>query len=129
MYLLTPYSHTPRKNRPAAERAAKQEPAQVRSEPAQAAAQSSAPLQSIPSPVARTEDPSRYCPVCSQPLESRRCKLICSVCGYYMSCSDYYYPRGVLTATRPSITILRSGVLHILISLQAPPRGAAGSAF
>jgi len=36
------------------------------------------------------EDPSRYCPVCSQRLESRRCKLICSVCGYYMSCADYY---------------------------------------
>ena len=36
------------------------------------------------------DDPSRYCPVCSQRLESRRCKLICSVCGYYMSCADYY---------------------------------------
>jgi hypothetical protein len=36
------------------------------------------------------EDPSQYCPVCSQRLESRRCKLVCSVCGYYMSCADYY---------------------------------------
>lgn len=36
------------------------------------------------------EDPSRYCPVCSKRLESRRCKLVCSVCGYYMSCADYY---------------------------------------
>jgi len=35
-------------------------------------------------------DVARYCPVCSQRLESRRCKLICSVCGYYMSCADYY---------------------------------------
>jgi hypothetical protein len=35
-------------------------------------------------------DASRFCPVCSQRLESRRCKLICSVCGYYMSCADYY---------------------------------------
>ena len=33
---------------------------------------------------------SHYCPVCSQRLESRRCKLICVVCGYYMSCADYY---------------------------------------
>jgi hypothetical protein len=41
-------------------------------------------------PALRNEDPSRYCPVCSQRLESRRCKLICSVCGYYMSCADYY---------------------------------------
>ena len=36
------------------------------------------------------EDPSRFCPVCSQRLESRRCKLVCGVCGYYMSCADYY---------------------------------------
>ena len=36
------------------------------------------------------EDHSRFCPVCSQRLESRRCKLICNVCGYYMSCADYY---------------------------------------
>lgn len=36
------------------------------------------------------EDASRYCPVCSQRLESRRCKLICGACGYYMSCADYY---------------------------------------
>jgi hypothetical protein len=38
----------------------------------------------------QAEDPSRYCPVCSRRLESRRCKLICSICGYYMSCADYY---------------------------------------
>jgi len=36
------------------------------------------------------EDHSQYCPACSQRLESRRCKLICSGCGYYMSCTDYY---------------------------------------
>ena len=36
------------------------------------------------------EDASRYCPVCSQRLESRRCKLVCPLCGYYMSCADYY---------------------------------------
>lgn len=39
---------------------------------------------------AHLEDASRFCPVCSQRLESRRCKLICPVCGYYMSCADYY---------------------------------------
>ena len=33
--------------------------------------------------------PSSYCPVCSERLEARRCKLVCAVCGYYMSCSDY----------------------------------------
>jgi Zn finger protein HypA/HybF involved in hydrogenase expression len=36
------------------------------------------------------EEASRYCPVCSQPLASRSCKLICPGCGYYMSCSDFY---------------------------------------
>ncbi len=41
-------------------------------------------------PLAPGDDISRYCPVCSQRLISRRCKLICTVCGYYMSCADYY---------------------------------------
>ena len=77
-------------NRPAVERAAKRELAQVQTEPAQAAVQSAVSLQAGQSSFARPEDPSRYCPVCSQRLESRRCKLICSVCGYYMSCADYY---------------------------------------
>jgi hypothetical protein len=30
-----------------------------------------------------------YCPRCSARLEARSCKLICSDCGYYMSCSDF----------------------------------------
>ena len=42
------------------------------------------------SEVVREEHALLYCPVCSQRLESRRCKLICQVCGYYMSCADYY---------------------------------------
>src|SRR5205814_9310641 len=40
--------------------------------------------------VSPSEDISRYCPVCSRRLESKRCKLICPQCGYYMSCADYY---------------------------------------
>jgi hypothetical protein len=40
-------------------------------------------------PAGGQEDPSRYCPICSQRLEPRKCKLICA-CGYYMSCADYY---------------------------------------
>ena len=31
-----------------------------------------------------------YCPNCSRRLEERKCKLFCRVCGYYMSCADYY---------------------------------------
>jgi hypothetical protein len=41
-------------------------------------------------PAAAAEDASRFCPVCWERLEARRCKLICNVCGYYMSCADYY---------------------------------------
>ena len=36
------------------------------------------------------ELPMLYCPVCSQRLASRKCKLFCERCGYYMSCADYY---------------------------------------
>jgi len=40
------------------------------------------------------EDASRYCPVCSQRLESRRCKLICPV--LLSSCARYLAARGAL---------------------------------
>jgi hypothetical protein len=36
------------------------------------------------------EEAMLYCPVCSMRLESRKCKLFCAQCGYYMSCADYY---------------------------------------
>src|SRR6266404_6905556 len=51
---------------------------------------SSSRFGAVPVENAQNEDASRFCPVCSQRLESRRCKLICNVCGYYMSCADYY---------------------------------------
>jgi len=35
-------------------------------------------------------EPILYCPVCSTRLTSRKCKLLCEKCGYYMSCADYY---------------------------------------
>jgi hypothetical protein len=81
-------------NRPTVEHAvkpgfapARQEPAAVSSDGAAAASQAAPATQQHAVP---QEDASRYCPVCSQRLESRRCKLICPVCGYYMSCADYY---------------------------------------
>jgi|SRR5437016_11634300 len=46
--------------------------------------------EAVPAAITAHEDASRFCPVCSQRLESRRCKLVCNVCGYYMSCADYY---------------------------------------
>lgn len=36
------------------------------------------------------EHPIGFCPVCSERLEPKRCKLVCMKCGYYLSCSDYY---------------------------------------
>jgi hypothetical protein len=36
------------------------------------------------------KEPMLYCPLCSMRLEQRKCKLICTRCGYYMSCADYY---------------------------------------
>lgn len=32
----------------------------------------------------------RTCPNCSAALREERCKLLCTRCHYYMSCSDYY---------------------------------------
>jgi hypothetical protein len=42
------------------------------------------------SPENTEADAMLYCPVCSMKLESRKCKLFCAQCGYYMSCADYY---------------------------------------
>lgn len=35
------------------------------------------------------ELPLNFCPVCSAKLESHRCKMVCSRCGYFMSCSEF----------------------------------------
>jgi hypothetical protein len=70
---------------PAVEQDVKQSGPPPRPERANAGSASSP----LPSSELRGEDASRYCPVCSQRLESRRCKLICNRCGYYMSCADY----------------------------------------
>jgi hypothetical protein len=35
------------------------------------------------------EEPMLFCPVCSERLDARKCKLFCRRCGYYMSCADY----------------------------------------
>jgi hypothetical protein len=75
--------------RPAVEHAVKPGAAPVRREPAGSASPQLA-AEAKESAIAPQEDASRYCPVCSHRLESRRCKLICAVCGYYMSCADYY---------------------------------------
>ena len=47
-------------------------------------------LTSFSSERRQAEDASLFCPVCSERLTPRKCKMICDVCGYYMSCSDFY---------------------------------------
>jgi hypothetical protein len=32
----------------------------------------------------------QLCPTCSHRLTGHRCKLVCTNCGYYLSCADYY---------------------------------------
>jgi hypothetical protein len=61
-------------------------------DPEPSAAQPATPDETI-EPVARAavnEEPMLYCPACNQHLEQHKCKLVCSRCGYYMSCADYY---------------------------------------
>jgi hypothetical protein len=40
------------------------------------------------------EDPvdhhCQICPTCSARLTGHGCKLVCTQCGYYLSCADYY---------------------------------------
>ena len=32
----------------------------------------------------------RTCANCGSAMKERKCKLICTGCGYFLSCSDYY---------------------------------------
>jgi len=42
------------------------------------------------SEAARVDHHSQICPNCAHRLTGHHCKLVCTQCGYYLSCADYF---------------------------------------
>jgi ribosomal protein L32 len=39
---------------------------------------------------AKVDHHCQICPNCGEQLTGHHCKLVCTRCGYYLSCADYY---------------------------------------
>jgi hypothetical protein len=54
------------------------------------AAENSSALDACPANPEAVDHHCQICPTCGHRLTGHRCKLVCTHCGYYLSCADYY---------------------------------------
>jgi hypothetical protein len=47
-------------------------------------------LETAEEPKTTVDHHCQICPTCSHRLTGHKCKLVCTHCGYYLSCADYY---------------------------------------